>query len=115
MGNDRKNEMSFLCRVARLSLRDRMRSSDSRRELGVEPLLLLVERGQLRSFEHLIWMPPGRLPLEVYRSAGRRPRATPRTRWRDYISHLAWEHLGVPQEELESVAGERDVWDSLLR
>ena len=24
------------------------------------------------------------------------------------ISHLAWEHLGVPQEELESVAGERD-------
>lgn len=26
------------------------------------------------------------------------------------ISRQAWEHLGVPQEELESVAGGRDVW-----
>jgi len=29
---------------------------------------------------------------------------------RDYISRLAWERLRIPQEELESVAGERDVW-----
>jgi len=40
--------MSFLRRVARLSLRYRVRSSDIRRELGVEPLLLRVERSQLR-------------------------------------------------------------------
>ncbi len=33
-------EMSFLCRVVGLSLRDRDRSSDTGRELGVEPLLL---------------------------------------------------------------------------
>jgi len=31
-----------------------------------------------------------------------------------YISHLTWEHVGIPQEELESVVGERDVWVSLL-
>ncbi len=37
-------EMSFLCRVSGLSLRDRVRSSDIRREFGVEPLLLRVER-----------------------------------------------------------------------
>jgi len=30
-------DMSFLCRVAGLSVRDRVRSSDIRRELGVEP------------------------------------------------------------------------------
>ena len=59
-------EMSFLRRVAGLSLRDRVRSSDIRRELGVEPLLLRVERSQLRWLEHLIWMSPGRLPLEVF-------------------------------------------------
>ena len=41
-------EMSFLCRVTRLNLRDRARSSDIWRKLGVEPLLLHVERGQLR-------------------------------------------------------------------
>jgi len=55
-------EMSFLRRVAGLSLRDRVRSSDIRRELGIEPLLLRIERSQLRWFGHLIRMPPGRLP-----------------------------------------------------
>ena len=91
-------KMSFLRRVAGLSLRDKMRSSDIRRELGVEPLLLRVERSQLRWFT-LTRMPPGRLPLEVFRArpTGRRPRGRPRTRWRDYISLLAWERLGIPQ------------------
>jgi len=48
------------------------------------------------------------------RLAGRRPRGRPRACRKDYISHLAWEHLGVPQEELESIFGERDVWGALL-
>ena len=26
------------------------------------------------------------------------------------VSRLAWEYLGVPPEELEEVAGDRDVW-----
>ncbi|KAK0151763.1 Craniofacial development protein 2 [Merluccius polli] len=62
-------------------------------------------------------MPPGRLPGEVFRArpTGRRPRGRPRTRWRDYVSRLAWERLGIPQEELAEVAGEREVWASLLR
>jgi len=38
----------------------------------------------------------------------------PRTRWRDYISRLAWGRLRIPQNELENVAGEMDVWFSLL-
>ncbi|TWW62752.1 hypothetical protein D4764_04G0013990 [Takifugu flavidus] len=46
---------------------------------------------------------------------GRRPRGWPRTRWRDYISRLAWERLGVPLEELMEVAGERAAWASLLK
>ncbi|KAK0148960.1 hypothetical protein N1851_010644 [Merluccius polli] len=40
-------EMSFLRRVA-ISLRDRVRSSVIREELGVDPLLLRVERSQMR-------------------------------------------------------------------
>jgi len=50
-------KMSFLRRVAGLSLRDRVRSSDIRRKLGVELLLLRVERSQLRWFGHLIRTP----------------------------------------------------------
>ncbi|KAK3509762.1 hypothetical protein QTP70_008395 [Hemibagrus guttatus] len=52
-------EMSFLCRVAGRSLRDRVRSSVTREELRVEPLLLHIERGQLRWLGHLFRMPPG--------------------------------------------------------
>jgi len=40
--------MSFLCRVARLNLRDRVRSSDIRRELAVGLLLLCLKGSQLR-------------------------------------------------------------------
>ncbi|KAK3525692.1 hypothetical protein QTP70_005846 [Hemibagrus guttatus] len=103
-------EMSFLRRVAGRSLRDRVRSSVTREELGVEPLLLHIERGQLRWLGHLFRMPPGRLPGEVFRACptGKRPRGRPRTRWRDYVFRLAWERLGVTPEELEEVARERE-------
>ena len=54
-------EMSFLRRVAGLSLRDRVRSSVIREELGVDPLLH-IERSQMRWLGHLVRMPPGCLP-----------------------------------------------------
>ncbi len=110
-------EMSFFRRVAGRSLRDRVRSSVTREELRVEPLLLHIKKGQLRWLEHLFRMPPGRLPGKVFRArpTGRRPRGRPRTRWRNYVSRLAWERIGVPQEELEEVSREREIWASLLR
>uniref|UniRef100_A0A671UNG7 Reverse transcriptase domain-containing protein n=2 Tax=Sparus aurata TaxID=8175 RepID=A0A671UNG7_SPAAU len=110
-------EMSFLRRVAGRSLRDRVKSSVTREELRVEPLLLHIERSQLRWLGHLFRMPPGRLPREVFLAcpSGRRPRGRPRTRWCDYVAQLAWERLGVLPEELEAVSGEREVWVSLLR
>ncbi len=109
--------MSFLHRVAGRSLRDRVRSSVTREELRVEPLLLDIERSQLRWLGHLFRMPPGHLPGEVFRvrPTGRRPRGRPRMRWRDYVSRLAWEHLGIPPEEQEEVSREREVWAALLR
>ena len=98
-------EMSFLRRVAGLSFRDRVRSSVIREELGVDPLLLHVERSQMRCLGHLVRMPPGRLPGEVFRArpTGRRPRGRPRTRWRDYVSRLAWERLGIPAHRAAKV------------
>jgi len=66
-------EMSSLQRGAGLSLRDRGRSST----------ICLLVAGLCRSF----WA----------RFFGCRPWGRPRTHWRDYISHLAWEHLRIPQ------------------
>uniref|UniRef100_A0A8C6NQ68 Reverse transcriptase domain-containing protein n=1 Tax=Nothobranchius furzeri TaxID=105023 RepID=A0A8C6NQ68_NOTFU len=110
-------KMSFLCRVSGRSLRDRVRSSVIREGLRVDPLLLHIERSHLRWLGHLVRMPPGRLPGEVFqaRPTGRRPKGRPRTRWRDYVSHLARERLGIPPEELVQVAGEREVWAFRIR
>ncbi|XP_061740413.1 uncharacterized protein LOC133541215 [Nerophis ophidion] len=110
-------KISFLRRVAGLSLRDRVRSSAIREGLTVKPLLLHIERSQMRWFGHLVRMPPERLPREVFRArpTGRMPWGRPRTRWEDYVSRLAWERLGTPRGELDEVAGEREVWVSLLR
>ncbi|TWW75368.1 hypothetical protein D4764_13G0000300 [Takifugu flavidus] len=55
-------EMSFLRMVAGLNLRDRVRSSDIREELGVKPLLLHIERNPLAqaSGQDAFRMPPFR-------------------------------------------------------
>ncbi len=110
-------EMSFLCRVAGRSLRDRVRSSVTLEELRVESLLLGIERSQLRWLGHLFRIPPGCRPGEVFLASptGKRPQGRPRTRWRDYVSRLACERLGIPPEEQEEVSREREVWASLLR
>nr|XP_021327848.1 uncharacterized protein LOC100333256 [Danio rerio] len=39
---------------------------------------------------------------------GRRPQGRHRTRWRDYVSRLAWEQIRIALEELDEVFGERD-------
>ena len=81
-------EMSFLRRVAGRSLRDRVRSSVTREELRVKPLLFHIERGQLKWLGHLFRMPPGRLPGKVFRArpTGRRPPGRPRTDYGDTMS-----------------------------
>ena len=109
-------KMSFLSWVAGLSLRDRVRSSVIRERLGVDPLLLDLERSQLRWFGHLVRKPPERLQREVLtaRPTGKGPHGRPGTCWGYCISTLAWEHLGLPQVEVVNGALERDDWKSLL-
>ena len=46
--------------------------------------------------------------------AGKRPRVRPRTRWRDYISNLAWSRLGVEPTELSEIAVDREVFLVIL-
>jgi len=64
-------EMGFLPRFHGVTLRDKVRTREIRRALNVEPLLLRIERSQLR----------------------------PRTKWSGYISNHAWSRLGVEPAE----------------
>ncbi|KAK3528789.1 hypothetical protein QTP70_011573 [Hemibagrus guttatus] len=103
-------EMSFLRRVAGRSLRDRVRSSVTWEELGVEPLLLHIERGQLRWLGHLFRMSPGRLPGEVFRvcPTGKRPGENPGHAGETMSFGWPGNALGGPPEELKEVARERE-------
>uniref|UniRef100_A0A3Q2GNP4 NACHT domain-containing protein n=1 Tax=Cyprinodon variegatus TaxID=28743 RepID=A0A3Q2GNP4_CYPVA len=96
-------DMSFLHSVSGLSFREMMRSLVIHGGLKVEPLLLHIERSQLRWLGHLVRVPLECLPGEVFQA---RPTGK---------SFLGWERLGIPLEELAQVAGERDVWTSLLK
>lgn len=49
--------IGFLRRVSGCTLRDSVKSSVTWEGLGVELLLLLIEKDQLRSLGHLLWMP----------------------------------------------------------
>ncbi len=69
-------QTGFLRRVACTLLWDKVRSSVIREELGVDSLLLCVEKSQLRWFRYLVRMPPGRLPVEEFQLGGG-PRTEP--------------------------------------
>lgn len=84
--------MSLLCVR---SFSDKMRCSDIRTEPGVKLLLPWWCLGHLISIYPLF-----ALALKVT-WVGRKPRGRVRTRWRDYTYHLAWDYIGIPQEEME--------------
>jgi len=67
-----------------------VRSSEIRKSLNIEPLLLRIERSQLRWLGHVSRMPQERLPKQVLlaKVKGKRPVGRPRTRWQDYIEDL---------------------------
>ena len=84
-------EMRFLRRAAGLTLMDRVRSSTIRESLNIEPLLLHIEKSQLRWYGHVLRMPQERLVKRVFQAApvGRRPLGRPRARWADYVGQIA--------------------------
>lgn len=63
--------------------------------LRIEPLLILIEKCQLRGFGHLTGMPRDQLLGKVFWACPtrRRPWDIPRSCWRDCISLLVWDPL----------------------
>ena len=83
-----------------------------RKSLNIEPLLLRIERSQLRWFGHVSRMPQERLPKQALlaKANGRRSVGRPRTRWTDYIEDLGWNRLGIRPSEMMEVMEDREVW-----
>jgi hypothetical protein len=110
-------EMRFLRRIAGLTLRDRVRSSEIRKNINVEPLLLQIERSQLRWLGHLLRMPSERLVHKVWDACpvGTRPRGRPRNRWKDQALRTC-ERIPLRNwVDIKTAAEDRSKWRGLLR
>ena len=96
------SEMKFLQRIEGVTLFNKVRSSEIRKSLNIMPLLLRIERSQLRWFGHVSRMPRERLPKQALlaKANERRPVGRPRARWTDYIENLGWNRLGLCPSEL---------------
>ena len=106
------SEMRFLRRIEGVTLFNKVRSSEIQKSLNIEPLLLRIERSQLRWFGHVSRMPQERLPKQALhaKANGRRPVGRPRTRWTDYIEDLGWNCFGLRPSEMMEVMEDREVW-----
>ena len=60
------SEMRFLQKIEAVILFNKVRSSEIRKSLNIEPLLLQIEGSQLRWFGHVSRMPPAKTPRESF-------------------------------------------------
>ena len=106
------SELRFLQRIEGVTLFNKVRSSEIPKSLNIEPLLLRIERSQLRWFGHVSRMPGERLPKQALlaKADERRPVGRPRTRWTDYIEDLGWNRLGLHPSETLDVMEDRELW-----
>ena len=58
------SEMRFLRRIEGFTLCNKVRSSQNKKMFNIKPLLLRIERSQLRWFGHVSRMPQERLPKQ---------------------------------------------------
>ena len=84
------SEMRFLRKIEGVTLFNKVHSSEIRKSLNIELLLLRIERSQLRWIGHVSRMTQEKLPKQALlaKANGRRPVGRPRTTWTDYIEDL---------------------------
>ncbi|XP_063585426.1 uncharacterized protein LOC134762814 [Penaeus indicus] len=100
-------EMRMLRRIKGVTLRERERSTDIRRELGVSDINEKVKEIRMRWYGHVKRREEGH-PAKVAMESivpGRRPRGRPKKRWRDNVKE-DMSHFDVRPEE----ALERKIW-----
>ena len=109
-------EMSFLQKVRDLSLLDKVKSIDICQSRNIEPLLLCIERSQLRWYGRVTRMSHEQTAKQIMDAfpGSKRPRGQKRTRWRNYAEDLAWSRLGIPPAESPLVAKDQDAWRSQI-
>ena len=107
-----KTEMRMLRRIKGVTVKDKMKSEDIRKELGVGSIKSKARESRLRWFGHVHRKEQESnlrqvMDMEI---AGRRPRGRPKGRWRDLVNRDMRELRVVPED-----ADDRNFWRRRIR
>ena len=104
-------ERGFYEKIEGVTLFYKVRSSEIRKSVNIEPLLLRIKRSQLRWFGHVRRMRQERLPKQALLAKAnlRRLVGRPKTRWTNYIEDLGWNRLGLRPSEMMNVVENCEV------
>ena len=107
-----KTEMRMLRRSIYVTLRNKVKSVDTRKELGVNSIQDKVSNLRLRWYGHMQRMEENNEVRSVVdtRVPGKRPRGRPRGRWVDYV-RMDMQELRITPED----AQDRTFWKSRIR
>ena len=107
-----KTEMRMLGRIKGVTLRNRVKSVDIRKELGVSSIQEKVREMRLRWYGHMQRMEENNEVRAVgdMRVPGKRPRGRPRERWMDGVRR-DMQALRITPED----AQDRTFWKSRIR
>lgn len=110
-------EMRVLRRIAGCRRIDKIENKVIRENLKVEPLLLQIEKSQMRWLGHVLRMGPERLVKKVWnaRPTETRPKGRPRARWRDQALKVCQKANLTEWSEICTVAEDRHKWRGLVR
>ena len=110
-------EMKVLRLIKGVTRLDRLRNEDIRRELEVEDILKLIEKGQLRWYGHVKRMDDGRYPRKYleWKPEGTRPVGRPRKRWKDNVdTSLRRRGTSLLEVERDGLFEDRQRWREIL-
>ena len=106
-----KTEIRMLRRIKGVTLRDRVKSVDIRKELGVSSMQEKVREMRLRWYGHMQRMEENEVSaVGDMRMPGKRPRGRPRGRWTDGVRR-DMQTLQITPED----AHDRTFWKSRIR
>ena len=111
-------EMKVLRLIKDVTKLDKLRNEDTKRELHVEDILKLIEKGQLHWYGHVKRMDYGRYPRKYleWTPDGSRPVGILRKRWLENIEmSLKKRGSSLREAERDRLFDDRRQWSELLR
>lgn len=108
-------EMKYHRRVKGVTLRDHIRSTKIREEIGIESLSEYIEKRQLGWWGHIQRMNEDRMVKKIWeaRMGGKRNRGRPRVKWDDEIAKILVKK-GKSWEEAKIIARNKKEWKKFV-